>query len=147
MKSQNIYYQLTIALARAMQADRMGSDDEESIHLNFIKAEVEDMLARLVLRGAFDVAGVISPVADRPEGWLTVLEWLAENELELLMSHDDLAVETSRLGIKCSRLLRAAGESPWSVPAPKVFADEADHFVTVYTYPPEIIKTVVTTMR
>jgi hypothetical protein len=146
MKSQHIYYQLTVDLARAQRADLVDDTADEIARLTFIKSEVEDMLARLVLRGTFDVASVISPVADRPEGWLTVLEWLAENDFERLMELDDLLVETSRIGIKCSRMCKLLSVMPHSVPAPTCFAEEADHFVTVYCYPPAVIDDVVNTM-
>jgi hypothetical protein len=139
MKSAHIYHHLLVALARAQRADVVDTAEEEIDQLTYIKETVNDMLARLVMHRAFDVASVTSPVADRPEGWLTVLEWLAKNEIQRLTEIDDLLTETSRIGIKCSRLCKDLGIMPHSVQAPTCFADEADHFVTIYCYPPAVI--------
>jgi len=132
MKSAAIYYQLTVALARAQRADYNEIPEDEARELDYIKETVSDMLARLVAPKPDEQ--FISPQDDRPEGWMTVVEYMAEKRHGQLEFMSDVAAETSYYGVKASRLAKHAGITPVSVTKPPIFADD-DHFTTVKAYP------------
>ena len=90
------------------------------------------------------VSHYTSPKGNRPEGWFTVMEYIAAHRPDLLDMWDDVAVESSHYGIKASRLMRERGEKPVHVDAPECFSEEhRDHFQYVYTYPLAVLKRVV----
>jgi hypothetical protein len=74
----------------------------------------------------------------RPDGWMTVVEYLAKYHLEDLTYMSDLAVETSGYGVKASRMAKQQGVTPALVSKPPCFADD-DHFETVKAYPEYIL--------